>query len=43
MLGGIIPAIVGALFLILSLIVGIALAFGIIIATEYLQKKFKKK
>jgi ABC-type phosphate transport system permease subunit len=41
MLGGIIPAIVGALFLILCMILGIAFVFGIVYVTEYFMNKKK--
>jgi len=41
MLGGIIPAIVGALFLILCMILGIAFAFAIVYVTELLMSKKK--
>jgi ABC-type phosphate transport system permease subunit len=41
MMGGIIPAIVGALFLILFMIVGLAFAFGIVYVTEYFINKKK--
>jgi ABC-type phosphate transport system permease subunit len=42
MLGGIIPAIVGALFLILFMIVGMAFTMGVVYVTEYLMNKRKK-
>ena len=43
MLGGLLPAAIGVLFVFLTMVVGLALSFGIVIATEYLQKKFSKK